>query len=141
MRKEDMTPINAVCEAVGIVGSLLYIGLQIYCGILYGADIMTIITNIAMVLLVYIGLTLLSGCPEKVNRLDPEVCIGKVRKLTIKMLLYVKLIFVLSLLFTSVCDVIGMAVDGAYSLISTGLMIGIAAGYEIKIINLLKEEP
>ena len=141
MKKEDMTPINAVFEAIGIVSSLLYIGLQIYCGMLYGTDVMTIITNIAMVLLVYIGLTVLSNCPEKVNRLDSEVCIGKVRKLTIKMLLYVKLIFVLSLLFTSVCDVIGMALDGAYSLISTGLMIGVAVGYEIKILNLLKEEP
>ena len=55
MRKEDMTPANAVCEAIGIVSSLLYIGLQVYCGILYGADAMTIITNIAMVLLVCEG--------------------------------------------------------------------------------------
>ena len=140
MRKEDMTPVNAVLEAIGIVGSLIYIGLQIYCGILYGADIMITITNIVMVILIYVGLTILSNCPEKVNRLDPEICIGKVRKLTIQMLMFVKLIFVLSLLFTSVCDVIGMSLDEAYSLISTGLMIVIAVGYEIKIIKLLKNE-
>ncbi len=138
MKKEDLTAADMICEAIGIVSALIYMGLQIYCGILYGAGISTIITNIVMVFLVYAGLTILSGCPEKVNRLEPEVCTGKVRRLTIHMLLYVKLVFVLSLLFTSVCDVIGMEVDGGYSLISTGLMVIIAAGYEIKIFQTLK---
>ncbi len=140
MKREDMTSANAVCEAIGIVSSLLYIGLQIYCGILYETDMITIIMNIVMVVLVYVGITLLSVSPEKVNRLDPEVCTGKVRRLTIQMLLYVKLVFILSLLIPSVCDVLGVAVDSAYSLISTGLMIAIAVGYELKILKLLKEE-
>ena len=140
MRKEDLTTQNAICEAVGIVATLLYVGLQIYCGILYGAQPMTIITNVAMVVLVYTGLVLLAYYPEKVNRLEPEVCTGKVRQLTIHMLLYEKLVFVLSLLFTSVCDVMGRDVDGGYSLISVGLMVVIAIGYEIKIFQILRND-
>ena len=44
----------------------------------------------------------------------------------------------MSLLFTSICDVMGKQVDGAYSLITAGLMIVIAVLYEIKIFQLLK---
>lgn len=138
MRKEDLTIGNAICEAVGMVATLLYAGLQVYCGILYRVPVLNIATNILMVLLVYIGLVMLVFYPEKVNRLEPEVCTGEVRRLTIHMLLYVKLIFVLSLLFTSICDVMGRDVDGAYSLISSGLMVIIAVGYEIKILRILK---
>ena len=140
MRKEDLTTGNIICEAVGVVATLIYTGLQIYCGILYGAEVMTIITNIVMVALIYIGMVILTIYPEKVNRLEPEICTGKVRQLTIHMLLYVKLVFVLSLLFTSVCDVLGRDVDGAYSLISVGFMVIIAIGYEIKIFQILKRE-
>lgn len=140
MRKEDLTIGNAVCEAVGIVSTFIYMGLQIYCGILYGAEAMTIITNTFMVFLVYAGLTMLAVYPEKVNRLEPEICTGKIRRLTIHMLLYVKLVFVLSLLFTSICDVMGREVDGGYSLISVGLMVIIAVGYEIKIFSILRRD-
>ena len=138
MRKEDLTVANAICEAIGVVAALLYIGLQIYCGILYGAGAMTIFINVAMVLLVYIGLTLLAIYPERVNGLDAQVCTGMIRKYTIHMVLYIKLVFVLSLVFTSVCDVIGADVDGAYSLITTGLMILIAVLYEVKIFKILR---
>lgn len=140
MRKEDLTIGNAICEAVGIVATLLYAGLQVYCGIFYRVPVIDIAMNVIMVLLVYVGLVLLAMYPEKVNRLEPEVCTGKIRQLTIHMLLYVKLVFVASLLFTSVCDVMGKDVDGAYSLLVVGLMIAIAVGYEIKIFQLLKKD-
>ena len=138
MRKEDFTVWNAVCESIGIVSTLIYVGLQIYCGILYGAGIFTIFTNVAMVLLVYIGLTLFAFYPERVNGLDPEVCTGKIRSYTIHMVLYIKLVFVFSLVFTSICDVLGADVDGAYSLITVAVIIVIAAFYEIKIIQILR---
>lgn len=138
MRKEDLTITNAICEAVGIVATLIYAGLQVYFGIFYRVPVLNIATNIIMVLLVYVGLVLLALYPEKVNRLEPEVCKGRIRQLTIHMLLYVKLVFVGSLLFTSICDVMGRDVDGAYSLISVGLMIAIAVGYEIRIFQILK---
>jgi len=140
MKKEDLTAFDMICEAIGAVSAFIYIGLQIYCGILYGAGSFTILTNVAMVLLVYAGLTLLSGCPEKVNRLEPQVCTGRIRRLTIHMLLYIKLVFTLSLLFTSICDVIGMVIDEGYSLISTGMMILIAVGYVMMIFQILKSE-
>lgn len=139
MRKEDLTMGNVICEAVGIVTTLLYVGLQIYCGIFYRVPVIHIVTNIVMVLLVYAGLVMLVLYPEKVNRLEPEVCTGQIRRLTIHMLLYVKLVFIISLLFTSICDVMGKDVDGAYSLISVGIMILIAVGYEIKIFQILKD--
>ena len=140
MKKEDLTAANMICEAIGAVSAFIYIGLQIYCGILYGVGSFTILTNVAMVLLVYAGLTMLSGCPEKVNRLEPQVCTGRIRHLTIHMLLYIKLVFTLCLLFTSVCDVRGIEIDGGYSLISTGLIVLLAIGYEIKIFQILKSE-
>ena len=139
MKKEDLTTSNAICEAVGIVSTIIYIGLQIYCGILYRVPVLNIISNILMVVLVYAGLVMLTIYPEKVNRLEPEICTGKIRQLTIHMLLYVKLVFIMSLLFTSICDVIGKDVDGAYSLISTGLIIIISVGYEIKIFQIIKD--
>ena len=139
MRKEDLTVLNAICEAVGIVSTLIYIGLQIYCGILYGAGVVTIFMNVAMVLLVYVGLTLLAVYPERVNGLEPEVCTGKIRSYTIHMVLYIKLVLVFSLVFTSFCDVMGAEVDGAYSLITVGLMILIAVLYEIKIFQILRD--
>lgn len=138
MRKEDFTVLNAICEAVGIISTLLYVGLQIYCGVLYGAGVFTIFTNVTMVLLVYVGLTMLAFYPERVNGLETEVCIGKIRTHTIHMVLFIKLVFVFSLVFTSICDVMGADVDGAYSLIIVGVMIAIAAFYEIKIFKILR---
>lgn len=138
MRKEDFTILNAICEAVGIISILLYIGLQIYCGVIYGTGIFTIFTNVAMVLLAYALLTMLTFYPERVNGLDASVCSGKIREFTIHMVLYIKLVFVLSLVFTSICDVMGADVDGAYSLIIVGIIILIAAFYEIKIFKILR---
>lgn len=140
MRREDLTAGNALCEAVGMVCALSYVGLQIYCGLLYDAGASVILLNVMMAVLVYAGLTLLAFYPERVNGLEMSVCTGKVRKLTIHMVLYMKLVFVGSLLFTSVCDVLGKEVDGAYSLITVGLMLVIAVLYEIKIFRLLKNK-
>lgn len=140
MRREDLTVGNIVCEVVGLLCALIYAGLQIYCGVLYKVDIMTIFMNVLMLFLVYLGLTMLAVYPEKVNRLDVEACTGMVRKYTIHMVLYVKLVFVVSLLFASICDVAGRDVDSAYSLISVGLMVLLSVGYEIKIFHILKKE-
>ena len=139
MRKEDLTVANAICEAIGVVSTLIYIGLQIYCGVLYSGGMMMMFLNIVMVLLAYTGLTLLAIYPERVNGLEPWVCTGDIRRYTIHMVLYIKLIFVLSLDFTSVCDVLGADVDGAYSLITSGLIILIAVLYEVKILKILRD--
>ena len=67
MRKEEVTIIDLLLEAVGIVSGLVYMGLQIYYSMIYGVNPVTIVMNGAVLILVYIGLTLLSVYPEKVN--------------------------------------------------------------------------
>lgn len=59
-----MTNMDFLLEAVGIVAAMIYLGLQIYYGIVYGVSFTGIILNAAILLLVYIGLTLLARYPE-----------------------------------------------------------------------------
>lgn len=80
MKKEDMTTIDLLLEAVGIVSTLLYLGLQIYYGISYGANLVTVLMNGAVLVLVYLGLTMLTVYPERVNGLTKETCSGQVRR-------------------------------------------------------------
>ena len=95
--------------------------------------------NGVMLILVYVGLTLLCFYPEKVNGLTKEACTGKVRIYTIHMVRAVKLIFVISLLFTSICDVMGVQLNGGYSLVAVVLIVAVTVFYEVKIIRLLRK--
>ncbi len=74
-------------------------GLQVYYGIVYGAGAVRIVMNVLILILVYMGLTVLAIYPERVNGLPREVCTGAIRKYTIRMVELIKLVFVLSLLF------------------------------------------
>lgn len=139
MRKRDWTIAGVFMEAIAAVASLIYLGLQLYYGVVYGVKPYTLILNILVFVLVYAGLTMLQIFPEKVNRLRVEICQGKIRRDTIWMIVLIKLIFILSLLFTSICDVIGHQINGAYSLITAGLMLVTAVYYEARIIRILKE--
>ena len=130
MKKEEMTTVDFLLEAVGIVAAMIYLGLQIYYGIVYGVAFTGIILNAAILILVYVGLTLLAHYPERVNNLPKEICGGKIRIYTIHMVRAVKLIFVLSLLFTSICDAAGVQINKGYSLVTVV--------YEGKIIKLLR---
>ncbi len=140
MKKKDWTVAGLLVEATAIVAGLIYLGLQIYYGILYGVSIFTLIMNILVFLCVYAGLTLLVFFPEKVNRLSVEICQGKIRQDTIWMVRLIKLIFVLSLLFTSICDVMGLKIEAAYSLIVAGFILATAIFFEARIIRTLKEK-
>jgi len=71
-----MTTVDFLLEAVGIVAALVYLGLQIYYGIVYGVSFTGIILNAAILILVYVGLTLLARYPERVNNLPKEICSG-----------------------------------------------------------------
>ena len=122
MKKEEMTTVDFLLEAVGIVAALVYLGLQIYYGIVYGVSFTGIILNAAILILVYIGLTLLAHYPERVNNLPKEICSGKIRIYTIHMVRAIKLIFVLSLLFTSICDAAGVQINKGYSLVTVALI-------------------
>ena len=139
MRKDEMTTTDLLLEAVGIVAAFVYLGLQIYYGIIYGAELISILMNGVMLILVYVGLTLLCFYPEKVNGLTKEACTGKVRIYTIHMVRAVKLIFVISLLFTSICDVMGVQLNGGYSLVAVALIVAVTVFYEVKIIRILRK--
>ena len=138
VKKEEMTTVDFLLEAVGIVAALVYLGLQIYYGIVYGVSFTGIILNAAILILVYVGLTLLARYPERVNNLPKEICSGKIRKYTIHMVRAVKLIFVLSLLFTSICDAAGVQINKGYSLVTVALIVIVTVVYEGKIIKLLR---
>ena len=98
MRKEDLTVPAIIAEAIEIIVGLIYIGLQIYYGLSNHVPPYKFICNIVGLLLVYAGLTILSNHPEQVNRLKTEVCVGKVRKYTLRMLRLIKFVFVVGLM-------------------------------------------
>ncbi len=77
-----MTNMDFLLEAVGIVAAMIYLGLQIYYGIVYGVAFTGIILNAAILILVYVGLTLLARYPERVNNLKKKYVV-EARKYTI----------------------------------------------------------
>ena len=117
MKKEDLTVPAIFAEAIGMILGIVYIGLQIYYGIVYKVAPYKFICNIAGVVLIYVGLSLVSCQPEKINRLPKEVCVGKVRKYSIRMIRLVKLVFIIGLMVPCVGDVIGIELKDAYSLL------------------------
>lgn len=138
MRKNEMTWLAMMAEAVGIVSAVIYLGLQIYYGIAYGVNLFNVAMNVAVLVLIYTGLTLLQVYPERVNGLVREVCTGIIRTYTIRMVRIVKLIFVMGLLFTSICDVMGKEINTGYSLVVVALIVMVAFYYEYRIIKILR---
>ena len=139
MNRNEMTTAEMMFESVGMVSAILYIGLQLYYGFLYGADGISIMMNVAAMILVYAGLTLLAIYPEKVNGLTKEKCTGKIRKYTVRMVRFAKLIFVGGLLFTTICDVLGHKLHAGYSLVVVVLIVVTGVVYESKIIRILRQ--
>lgn len=128
-----------LAEAVAIVSGVIYLGLEVYYGISYGADMFQTAMNIAAMLLVYAGLTVLTVYPERVNGLTREVCSGDVRMYTLRMVRLAKLIFVEGLLFASICDVMGIEINAGYSLVVVVLIVAVAGYYEYRIIRILRD--
>lgn len=139
MKKNRLSTEELVFEIISAVAALFYMVLQVYYGIVYGAGAMRILMNVLILILVYTGLTMLIRYPERVNGLPREVCTEDIRKYTIRMVELIKLVFVLSLLFTSICDALGYRIDAAYSLIVMAFILVIAAVFEVKIIKILRE--
>ena len=137
MKKNHLSTETLVFEIISAIAALFYMGLQVYYGIVYGAGAVRIVMNVLILILVYMGLTVLAIYPERVNGLSREVC--AIRKYTIRMVELIKLVFVLSLLFTSICDALGYRVDAAYSLIVMGLILVVAVVFEVKIIKILRK--
>lgn len=139
MKKNHLSTETLVFEIISAIVALFYMGLQVYYGIVYGAGAVRIVMNVLILILVYMGLTVLAVYPERVNGLSREVCTGAIRRYTIRMVELIKLVFVLSLLFTSICDALGFRVDAAYSLIVMGIILVIAVVFEVKIIKILRK--
>lgn len=139
MKKNHLSTETLVFEIILAIAALFYMGLQVYYGIVYGAGAVRIAMNVLILILVYMGLTVLAIYPERVNGLSREVCTGAIRRYTIRMVELIKLVFVLSLLFTSICDALGYRVDAAYSLIVMGMILVVAVVFEVKIIKILRK--
>lgn len=139
MRKTDMTTPALIAEALDIILGLAYIGLQIFYGICYHVAAYKVILNVLVLLLVYAGLTLLAIYPERLNRINPEFCVGEVRKYSLRMVRAVKFIFILGLLVPCICDAAGHQIPNAYSLIMIGVILIISIYYEYRIIKGLKK--
>lgn len=135
MRKEDMSAVALLLEAVVLILGIVYIGLQLFYGFYYHIGIFKVVMNLLIMILVYVGLSILSVYPERINRIPEEYCVGNIRKYSIRMVRFVKTIFVVGLLVPCVFDVLGIGIQSAYSLIVIGLIIAISIFYEWLIIK------
>ena len=138
MRKRDMTFASAVLEAIDALLALAYIGLQIYYGVCYHIQVFKFVANILVLLLVYIAITWLQHYPEKLNHIAAELCVGNIRKYSLRLLTFVKLVFTAGLLVPCVCDAFGIAIRDVYSLIMIGLILVVTAYYEYRIFHEIK---
>ena len=138
MKKDDLSVTALLLEAIVIILGVAYIGLQIYYGIYYHVPIYKYVINIFLMVLLYLGLTILSNYPERINHIPQELCVGAVRKYSLWLVRLVKFIFVCGLLIPSLCDAFGIAIQSAYSLIIIGLFIIVSVFCEWKIITELK---
>lgn len=140
MRKEDLTVPAIFAEAVTLLLGLVYIGMQIYYGVTYHVAPENFICNVLGIVLVYAGLSALSCYPEKINRLPEEVCTGKIRTCSIRMVRLVKMIFVTGLMVPCVADVAGTEIRDAFSLVVIALILLVVCYYEARIIHELRKK-
>lgn len=67
MKKNHLSTETLVFEIISAIAALFYMGLQVYYGIVYGAGAVRIVMNVLILILVYMGLTVLAIYPERVN--------------------------------------------------------------------------
>ena len=138
MNKRDMTKFDIFVEIVCGILLMVSVSLQVIYSVLHSLSIFSLIINVLIVVLVYIGLSMLSCYPEKVNAIPQEICIGNIRRYSIKMIRYAKLIFVASLVVPEVCDLLEHTLGQWYSFVVVVLIVGEIIYYEIKIIKLIR---
>ena len=64
MKKNHLSTETLVFEIISAIAALFYMGLQVYYGIVYGAGAVRIVMNVLILILVYMGLTVLAIYPE-----------------------------------------------------------------------------
>ena len=72
MKKNHLSTETLVFEIISAIAALFYMGLQVYYGIVYGAGAVRIVMNVLILILVYMGLTVLAIYPERVNGLSRD---------------------------------------------------------------------
>ena len=60
MKKNHLSTETLVFEIISAIAALFYMGLQVYYGIVYGAGAVRIVMNVLILILVYMGLTVLA---------------------------------------------------------------------------------
>ncbi len=138
MKKEEMTTVDFLLEAVGIVAALVYLGLQIYYGIVYGVAFTGIILNAAILILVYVGLTLLARYPERVNNLPKEICSGENKKIYDSYGARSQADLRAQSFYLPVSVMLPGCRSIKYSLVTVALIVIVTVVYEGKIIKLLR---
>ena len=139
MKRDGQNILIPLAESICLVLGLIYIGLQCYYGIYYRVSPLKLILNILLAAAVYAVLTILAVYPERINGLKPEECDGKVRQYSIRMVLLVKVIFMVSLLVPCVFDVLGIGMKNIVGLGVAGVILVVVAYYEYRIIRLLQK--
>lgn len=139
MKWQDWSIPAVIGEAVDILSLIAYIGLQIYYGSVYHVTWYMVGVNLLTACLIYVALTLLAVYPERINRIPQELCRGEVRKLSLRMVRFDKLIFLVGLLIPCIFDVAGMELPTVYNAGIIILMIFTAVYYEVRILMILKD--
>lgn len=138
MKREDWSIPAIIFEAVDILAGIAYCAMQIYYGHLYHVPIYKIGVNVLVAILIYVSLTLLAMYPERINNLSSEVCTGKIRRYSIRMVRMEKCFFLFSLLVPCICDVIGFHLPPLYNVAVIILMLIIAVYHEVRIVLQLR---
>ena len=139
MRREDLTVPVIFLEAIEVILGIVYIGLQIYYGIYYHISPYKYGMNLVAMVLIYLGITVISCYPEILNNIPASYCTGKVRKYSLRMIRFIKFVFVAGLLVPCVCDAAGYEILSAYSLIVIGIIIVVAVYYEVRKLSELRK--
>ena len=130
MPKKETELWEIIIEAITAAALIGYVGLQIYYGYLYESSMITMIYHLLPVALLYAGMIVLQVFPEFLNGTNSEPLQGMVRTYAVRMVRNIKFLLMLGVLFPSVADILGLAVDAAYSLLILGGILG-TVGYYI----------
>lgn len=120
MAKHEWRLWEAVIEAVALIAMLMFFGLQIYYGYAYESSIERMLYHILPVVFLYAALTVLEIFPELLNGRNSAPLKGMVRIYAVRMARNIKCFLVLGMIVPSVADVLGILVNGAFSLAVMG---------------------
>ncbi len=115
MPKREWEIWEMVIEAVTVAALLVFFGLQVYYGYIYESSFATVAYHLLSAALLYAGLTVLQVFPELLNGRNSELLQGTIRIYAIRMVRNIKLLLILGIVIPSAADVLGIAVNAAYS--------------------------